>query len=190
MSSYTPTNTEARECHASLKAWTASELLPPAPDRALCTCMLDSLECTSKKNLKEKDISELFSYICGDAGTDCSGITGDAEKGTYGAYSMCDPKERLAWAMNAYYDSQGGASDACNFDGRGQVVTPNAASTCSSKIEDAGGIAGAPENAESGSSNGGKKSGSGGDKGSGAGMTAVPFVFASVAALAGSLLFW
>jgi len=188
MSSYTPTNTEARKCPASQKAWTASSVLPPTPDRDLCTCMLDSLGCTAKKSIKEDDMSDLFSFICG-GDTDCSGITGDAEKGEYGAYSMCDPSERLAWAMNAYYDSQNQASDACDFDGKAQLATPNPASTCDTKIEDAGGIEGAPAASEGGSKSGGSKS-DGDDAPSAAGMNVVPFVFASAAALAGSLLFF
>lgn len=191
MSEYTPTNTKARDCPAKQKAWTASSVLPPTPDKALCSCMLDSLECTSKRTLKDEDMGDLFSYICGEAGTDCSGITGDAEKGVYGAYSMCDPAERLAWAMNAYYESQSFATSACDFDGKAQLVTPNPASTCDAKIEDAGGLQGAPASSDGGSSSsGGSKSGSGSGSGSGAGMNTVPLVMASLAAVAGSLLFW
>jgi len=195
LSSYTPTNTKARDCPKSQKAWAASPTLPPTPDRALCTCMLDSLECTTKRSVKEEDIGAVLGYICGEAGTDCSGITGDAEAGVYGAYSMCDPMERLAWAMNAHYIERDGAFDACDFEGKAQLVQPNAASTCGAKIEDAGGIEGAPEGGNAGGSNNGNGGSSGGksgddDDGSAAGMNAVPMLLVSLAAVGGSLFFW
>lgn len=193
MSSYTPSNTDPRQCPKPQKFWSASSKLPPTPDADICSCMVESLECSPKRNIKSEDMGDLFSFICGEAGTDCSGINGDAEAGVYGAYSMCNPSERLAWAMNAYYTEQGGREDACDFDGKAQLVTPNPASTCEAKLDKVGGIQGAPDgpitSGGSGSGNGGSGD-SDEDEGSAAGMTAVPVFLMSLAAVGGSLLFW
>lgn len=101
MSSYNPTNTAARSCPTSDADWSASTVLPPTPNKELCSCMLAALSCVAASSVKDTDAGDLFGYICGDAGTDCSGIVANGTTGEYGAYSMCSPLERLGWAMNA-----------------------------------------------------------------------------------------
>lgn len=101
MAKYTPTNTAARSCPTSGSDWSASSVLPPTPNKELCGCMVSALSCTTASKVKDTDASKLFGYICGDSGTNCSGIIANGTTGEYGAYSMCSPLERLAWAMNA-----------------------------------------------------------------------------------------
>jgi len=63
--------------------------------------MVSALSCVAATKVQEKDTGDLFNYICGEAKTDCSGITANGTTGEYGAYSMCSPLERVSWAMNA-----------------------------------------------------------------------------------------
>lgn len=99
--SYTPTNTAARSCPTADSNWSASTVLPPTPNRGLCSCMVSALSCVAATKVQEKDTGDLFNYICGESKTDCSGITANGTTGEYGAYSMCSPLERVSWAMNA-----------------------------------------------------------------------------------------
>lgn len=99
MAKYTPTNTAARSCPTIGADWTASSVLPPTPNEELCSCMVSALSCVTSSKVKETDAGKLFSYICANA--DCSGINANGTTGEYGAYSMCSPLERLAWAMNS-----------------------------------------------------------------------------------------
>lgn len=101
MAKYTPTNTAARACPTNGADWSASSVLPPTPNSELCSCMVSALSCTTSSKVKDTDAAKLFGYICGDSGTNCAGIIANGTTGEYGAYSMCSPLERLAWAMNA-----------------------------------------------------------------------------------------
>ncbi|KAH8151647.1 uncharacterized protein LAJ45_04269 [Morchella importuna] len=87
--------------------------------------------------------SDADCYICGDAGIDCAGIIANGTTGVYGAYSMCSPLERLAWAMNAYYEENSSSSDSCSFSGSGTTqVAATATGSCSTLLSEAGGTAG------------------------------------------------
>jgi hypothetical protein len=100
MDSFTPTNTAIQDCPTEGTAWRASSILPPTPNQELCSCMLESLGCVAKDSVDESDYGDLFSFICG-GDVDCTGINGNGTTGEYGAFSMCNPSERLSWAMNA-----------------------------------------------------------------------------------------
>jgi len=157
MDDFTPTNTKLQECPPEGSAWRASSKLPPTPNQELCSCMVKSLGCVAKSDVDTKKFEDLFSFICG-GGTDCTGINGNGTTGEYGAYSMCNPKERLSWAMNAYHLAQNKASTACDFDGDGQTQTAaTATGSCATLMKEAGGVQGtgtvtsAPSSSGSGS---------------------------------------
>jgi hypothetical protein len=155
---YQPTN-KPRTCPKVGDKWEASKQLPPSPNADLCSCMQESLSCTVKDDISDKEVSKLFGSICGMA--DCSGIQGDSTKGTYGAYSMCGPKAQLSFVMNQYYESHGKKSKACNFDGKGTTQQPTKPSgTCQKLMKQAG-----PEG--TGNVSSGPKAGSDSDSGSG-----------------------
>lgn len=118
--SYKPSTPETKECPKD-KNWKASEELPPSPNPELCTCMSKAAKCTVKKSTSPKDIGKLFGTVCGMDKDACKGVSADAEKGVYGAYSMCSPQEQLTFAVNAYYEKQNGASDACDFEGAAET---------------------------------------------------------------------
>jgi len=137
MSSYTPSNTEPRNCPAEGNAWQASTNLPPTPDKGVCQCKLKALDCTAKSSVKEDAIGELFGFVCGQPNTDCSGIEANGTTGQYGAFSMCSPSERLAWAFNSYYQANGKNSQACDFNGNATTQTAQTDSSCESAIQKA-----------------------------------------------------
>ncbi|PWW72125.1 Glycoside Hydrolase Family 72 [Tuber magnatum] len=180
--SYTPANTAARSCPTADSNWSASTVLPPTPNRELCSCMVSSLSCVAATKVREKDTGDLFNYICGEAKTDCAGITANGTTGEYGAYSMCSPLERVSWAMNAYYVKQKKASDACNFDGSAKTQTAATASgTCKSLLSEAGGTAGTGTVTSSPNSSGT------GTKGAAVGLTIPAFQVGAVKIGAGLL---
>ena len=176
--SYSPTNTALRSCPAVGSSWDASPTLPPTPNQQLCDCMVADLSCVAKSSVSDESAGELFDFICGGK-TDCSGISGNGTTGKYGAYSMCDLKSRLSWAMNSYASGQSSSNNmACDFSGNATSQSSKASGTCSSLISGAGGVAGSGTSTAKPSGNGGSGSGSSGSSASSsksaAGATTVP----------------
>lgn len=142
MDSYTPTNTALRSCPTVGDKWEASETLPPTPNKELCNCMMDSLTCVAKDDVKDKQMKNLFGTVCG-YGDSCKGINTDATKGVYGAYSMCSPKEKLSYAFDTYYKAQeekGNGDNACDFDGAAKKQSPSKSDggSCKNLMDQAG----------------------------------------------------
>jgi len=138
--SYTPTNTAPSCPTTALSTWMAAVSLPPTPNEGLCNCAPATFGCLADNNLAAQNISELFGYICGSLGVDCTGITANGTSpGVYGAYSYCNATVQLSWLMNSYYDSQNKAAGACEFSGQAYTQSAQSPSgTCASLISQAG----------------------------------------------------
>ncbi|PYH98130.1 1,3-beta-glucanosyltransferase [Aspergillus ellipticus CBS 707.79] len=138
--SYTPTNTVARSCPTVDSSWQAASALPPAPNAELCDCMEETLSCVVKSTVSSEKYSDLFGTVCG-YGV-CAGIDTNETSGAYGAYSMCESKQMLNWALNAYYEEQksAGGSSACDFAGSATLTgsSVTATGTCSSLLKAVG----------------------------------------------------
>lgn len=143
MANYNPTNTAAAKCPSVNSNWGApSDPLPPVVNAQACSCMMDTISCGVSDSVKtDEDVGSLFGVVCGmKEGQYCAGINRNATKGPYGAYGMCQPKEQLAFALNAYYNSQKKAANACDF--KGSATIKQAAATtpaaCDSLLKQAG----------------------------------------------------
>lgn len=139
--SYKPSNTALQSCPKVNGDWMAAATpLPPSPNHDLCSCMEESLECTAKDSMADKQVGKVFGTVCG-YGV-CDGVGGNATTGNYGAYSVCSPKQQLAYAMNQYYLQQkkkGSAQSACDFNGAASTKKSSAPSgTCSALLKEAG----------------------------------------------------
>ncbi|KAL4754487.1 hypothetical protein BDW72DRAFT_166293 [Aspergillus terricola var. indicus] len=136
---FTASNTAIPTCPSVGKAWEASSDLPPSPNANLCSCMEDTLTCKVKDNVDEEEYGEIFGYICGiDDGKYCAGQKADAVNGTYGAYSVCTTKQQLSFVMSQYYKAQN-SNDACDFEGRGEIVdAKDSSNSCKSLLDEAG----------------------------------------------------
>ncbi|KAL8717291.1 MAG: hypothetical protein Q9225_005451 [Loekoesia sp. 1 TL-2023] len=142
MASYSPTN-KAQACPTQGSVWAASETLPPSPNDAVCSCMVQSLNCTAKSDISDDDIKTNFDYLCDPSnGNFCGGILANGSTGVYGAYSMCNAKERISWAFNAFFMDQTKNNpkntDPCNSNGAAQKQTPKSAGTCRAVVSQAG----------------------------------------------------
>ncbi|GIZ38138.1 hypothetical protein CKM354_000156100 [Cercospora kikuchii] len=137
--SYSPTNSPAA-CPTESSDWNAkSSPLPPSPNKELCTCMYNSLGCVVTSQTDVDDYGDLFGTVCGYGDDVCAGITANASTGSYGAYSMCNSTEQLAFAFNQYYLSQNSAADACDFNGAAVTKSATKASgSCQTLISEAG----------------------------------------------------
>jgi hypothetical protein len=129
-------STSATSCPTSTSNWDASTDLPPTPDDQVCNCMADSLECVVDSKVDSSDYGDLFGEVCGHI--DCSGISGDATTGKYGAYSPCSSKDKLNFVLDLYYKAQGSSKSACDFDGSASIKKATTASSCSSYLKSAG----------------------------------------------------
>lgn len=199
--SYTPSNSAA-SCPSVGTAWAAASALPPTPNEVLCSCMEKALTCVPDSSLSDKEIGTLFGLVCGLSDTACDGIGANSSTGEYGAYGMCDSKQQLGWALNAYYAEQskaGNAASACDFSG--SASTQNAVSptgACATAISEAGGegtgtvtaaVTGTVDSSDSsstGSSSGSSGSGSSSTKsasGSGSGAAGFSALNAHIGAL-------
>ncbi|KAK2767903.1 1,3-beta-glucanosyltransferase gas1 [Emmonsiellopsis sp. PD_33] len=141
MSEYKPTNDALQTCPDN-KSWKANKVLPPTPNKDLCGCMVKSLSCVAKSSITDKEMGKQFGLVCGMGENTCAGISADAEKGVYGAYSMCSPREQLSFAFNNYYQQQtkaGNGDNACDFDGKAQRQSATESKgTCADLMEQAG----------------------------------------------------
>ena len=141
--SYTPTNTAARSCPTTDASWSAATALPPTPNQQLCSCMVANLTCIPKTSVDPKNYQSLFDTACGLSKDLCNGITANGTTGTYGAYSVCNATERLAWALDAYYQQQkmsnSANTNACDFNAQATTQTPTAPSgDCAALVSQAG----------------------------------------------------
>lgn len=135
--SYTPTNAAPSSCPSVGTKWEATNDLPPTPNTDLCDCMVNTLSCVVKDSVDEKEYGDLFTYLC--ANGVCGGIASNATSGTYGAYSMCTPKQKLSFVMSQYYKKQNNAASACDFKGKAQTQKgTEAQGNCASLIKQAG----------------------------------------------------
>ncbi|KAK4497509.1 hypothetical protein PRZ48_011960 [Zasmidium cellare] len=186
--SYSPTNSPASCPTAS--DWDAKATpLPPSPNKELCNCMYNSLSCVVTSQTDADDYSDLFGTVCGYGDSICAGITANGSTGDYGAYSMCNTTEQLAFVMNQYYLSQNSASDACDFKGAAATKEATSATgTCQTLMSQAGTagtgtVTTSPTANSDAQSNSNSGSGSGGSSSSSAAagpMAAVPSVETSL----------
>ncbi|KAE8144691.1 Glucanosyltransferase-domain-containing protein [Aspergillus avenaceus] len=136
--SYSAKATATATCPSVGKDWEATSELPPSPNPDLCSCMVKSLSCVVKDSVDEDDFADLFDYICSKDGM-CDGISKDATKGKYGAYSVCSSKQQLSFVMNQWYEKSNGNSQSCDFSGSGHVVDASKDSgSCSKLLKQAG----------------------------------------------------
>lgn len=137
--SYSPTNTQARNCPATGTAWQAATALPPTPNADLCGCMVKSLSCVAKPGINVTNVGDLFGTVCGLQTGVCDGIAANGTTGTYGAYGMCNATEKLSWAFNSYFQKQNSNPSACDFSGAATTQTAASASgNCQSLLSQAG----------------------------------------------------
>lgn len=136
MDAYTATNTAAA-CPSVGEDWQAADILPPTPDSALCECMYNSLTCVASADIESDAYSDIYGYICGEDASYCAGVTTNATSGVYGAYSMCNATQMLAYVLDQYYIGQDSADSACSFSGSASLKTAATASACSSKLSSA-----------------------------------------------------
>ncbi|OHW99097.1 glycolipid anchored surface protein [Colletotrichum incanum] len=130
MDSYEPSNTPA-ECPGTASNWEVhGDILPPTPDKTLCECMVKSLSCTPKSDLKASAIGDIFGFVCGASPSSCDGIKTNTSAGVYGAFSMCSDEQKLAFVMDDYYKAQRSAPSACDHDGQAQIVSPSSDDAC------------------------------------------------------------
>lgn len=121
-SAYTSTNTAA-DCPTVNSTWAASSDLPPTPNESACSCVTKSSGCVPKSGLATSKYSAIFDYICGEDESLCDEINGNATTGVYGTFSMCNDIDKLAYVLNAYYESQSKDDTACDFDGKAETQT-------------------------------------------------------------------
>ncbi|CDM36245.1 CAZyme family GH72 and CBM43 [Penicillium roqueforti] len=137
---YSVSTTVGRSCPTIGSDWNAASKLPPSPNADLCECMYNSLECVPNSDITDKQIGTTFGYLGGESGV-MDGVQSNSTSGTYGAYSMCSPKQQLAWAMNVYYQKNKAkaGSDACGFNGVASTKKSTSASgSCATQMSSAG----------------------------------------------------
>lgn len=153
--SYTPSNSPRACPTVSADYWEAeSSPLPPRPDADLCTCMVSALACTLSDDVSDEDIGTLFGTVCGlnPSANTCAGVISNATSGVYGAFSVCQPRQQLAYALNFYYQQQSRSASACGFSGSATLKSATSPTgTCSSLLSAAQASATASAHSSSGS---------------------------------------
>lgn len=112
-------------CPSHSTNWKASLTLPPTPSEKACACMRNSVSCVASDKVSLVDsngksmVGAQLDIMCGM--TSCAEITGDGTTGKYGAFSFCDPKDKLTWLYQSYSQNNLGA---CDFEGNALKVIP------------------------------------------------------------------
>lgn len=116
---------QAAECPSVGGNWRASATLPPTPSDGACDCMIQNMECVASDKVSmvtgqtgNNSLGTQLDTMCGLVS--CSEISGDAEKGVYGAFSFCSPRDKLSWL----YNLKAKELKQCNYNGLGQEVQP------------------------------------------------------------------
>ncbi|KAJ6012294.1 hypothetical protein N7499_012738 [Penicillium canescens] len=132
--SYSPTNSP-HACPTVDNIWRViSSHLPPAPNKELCSCMLDALECVVKSNVGPHELGKLFEQVCGNSKGACDGISDNATSGEYGAYSVCSSRDQLSFVFDRYFHAH--KAPACDFNGAATIKAANIATgNCKKLIE-------------------------------------------------------
>lgn len=187
VNNYQPSNSPA-VCPTVDEDWrAASRPLPPTPNKELCSCMYNSLSCVISSDVDAEDYAHFFGAVCGlGDGSYCDGIAANASTGSYGAYSMCNSTEQLAYAMDAYYQAQSGSNkdSACDFEGAANTQSPvEPSGECNALMQQAGPSGTGRVN----SIHEGIGAGAGADRGSGNGSDANPSSGAATCVDASSL---
>lgn len=133
----------------SSHSFLASTTLPPTPNNAACSCLINGLSCHFQANTNNQTelgitIGNVFNAACdllGKAGGSCDSLAADGEEGKYGIVSQCDAQQKLSYVMALYYESQGKDAQACNFGGVGvtRTVSTSASAVATSCLSDAQG---------------------------------------------------
>ncbi|KAI9490649.1 Glucanosyltransferase-domain-containing protein [Zychaea mexicana] len=122
---------QAPQCPEHTQNWKAATTLPPTPSSGACSCMRDTLSCTASDQVSNTVTSggghsnssvlgDQIDVLCGMV--TCDDISGDGEKGHYGAFSFCSGTEKLSWLYNLYMEKNKGGR--CEFNGNAEVTTP------------------------------------------------------------------
>lgn len=115
----------APACPSHSNNWKASLNLPPTPSAKACECLKNSVSCVASDKVSvagtngKSTIGTQLDIMCGL--TPCDEIKGDGVAGKYGAFSYCEPREKLTWLYHAYSQNNMGA---CDFEGNALKVTP------------------------------------------------------------------
>lgn len=127
MDAYTETRS-APDCPPISANWKASSSLPPTPSDGACECMVQNLECVASDKVStligqtgNNTIGSQLDTMCGLVS--CGEIVSDGEKGLYGGFSFCSPRDKLSWLYNLKARELK-TPTSCGFNGFGQEVSP------------------------------------------------------------------
>lgn len=91
-------STSYGSCPAENSTFDASLTLPPTPNDAACTCLMQNLPCvfSFETNNYTAIVGELIGTACGllaNEGGNCDQIASNGSTGTYGTVAGCDPSQ-------------------------------------------------------------------------------------------------
>jgi hypothetical protein len=66
--------------------------------------MYNAAACVVSDSVSSTKYGDLSNTVCGS--TSCTGLNGNGTTGAYNAYSMCESKQKLAFALNKYYSER------------------------------------------------------------------------------------
>ncbi|KAH8819574.1 Glucanosyltransferase-domain-containing protein [Xylogone sp. PMI_703] len=138
LADYTAVGALPRACPTVGQDWAVATTLPPKASADVCDCMLSSLSCVSAPGLPGDETATLFGIVCGLDSSACVGIAANATSGVYGAYSMCQPTQKLSFAFDQYYKAQGRSRQACSFNGNAHIKPPSVPCGCHQILNEAG----------------------------------------------------
>ncbi|KAJ7463491.1 1,3-beta-glucanosyltransferase [Mycena galericulata] len=114
-------------CPGETPSLQATEVLPPTPNDAECSCLESKLSCVFTPTTADFTglLGTLTGEVCGDLGQvkgSCNDIGGNGQSGVYGPVAMCDPTIRLSYAFSQYYELTNDAASACLWSGNAKLI--------------------------------------------------------------------
>jgi hypothetical protein len=145
-SQYTPSSIPPTSCHnftmglldSSTNVTQSTEvatILPSKPYKRLCSCMMETLNCTVNQNFDITTTYEKWKTICSENSQWCQAVR------IHGAWQGCNFTEKFSWSFNTFNEARGSNSNACSsVDGvlRESVPIASLARDCQSLLRQAG----------------------------------------------------
>jgi 1,3-beta-glucanosyltransferase GAS1 len=118
------TRTNSANGAATIDQGELSTELPQQPNRRMCFCMMDTLQCVSTtSDSQDWGLWQSLGCASSEAGSLCNGVRFDTANGIHGPYAGCNASQVRSWLLHQMFILNGSDTTKCSSAG-GYIQTP------------------------------------------------------------------